>query len=143
RWRDDTAGQYAGVGIRIEADPKGLKIIGVYSGGPASKAGLRPGEIVTDVDGISLAGADFRRGDTLRRLKGEPNTLVHVRVWTPPPAPAKTATPEKGATGAPPAPPVIASPAVPAAEPAPVAAPAAGSVREVDLTRRVIRPATI
>src|SRR5262245_41461331 len=32
RWRDDTAGHYAGVGIRIEADPRGLKVVGVYEG---------------------------------------------------------------------------------------------------------------
>lgn len=118
RWRDDTAGHYAGVGVRVEAEPRGIRIVGLFAGGPAAKAGLRFGDVVTEVEGRSLAGADSRRDETVRILKGAPGSLVHVKVWSPAPS-----TP--GST-----------------PPAPGASPP-GTVRDVEMTRDVIRPATV
>ena len=92
RWKDDTAGHYAGIGVKIEAEARGLRLIGVLPGGPAAQAGLKIGEVVTEVDGRPLAGADLKRDDTLRSLKGDKDTVVHAKVWIPPPAGAPAGT---------------------------------------------------
>src|SRR5213078_2040013 len=50
-----------GVVVRTDADPEtdkvGAKIEGVTPGGPADKAGLKVGDIITKFNGTSLAGA--------------------------------------------------------------------------------------
>jgi carboxyl-terminal processing protease len=135
RWKEDTAGRYAGVGVKIAADAKGLRVDGVFPGGPAAKAGIKVGEIVTEIEGRSVAGKDPKKDETVRVLKGAPGSSVRVKVLTPAPkadAP-KTEAPKADA---------------PKAEPAdaggsPAAADAAGTLREVILVRAEIRPPTV
>jgi C-terminal processing protease CtpA/Prc len=81
KWVDDTAGHYAGVGIRIDiVKGEGLRIAGLFRGGPAAFAGLRIGDVITHVDGKSLATADLERPENLRVLKGPPGSKVTVAV---------------------------------------------------------------
>lgn len=50
------SGNYVGIGISIQApDETGSKVIEVYSGGPAEKAGLAVGDIITKVNGTPTA----------------------------------------------------------------------------------------
>jgi carboxyl-terminal processing protease len=92
KWKDDTAGRYAGVGVKVNAKPEGLLLEGVFPGGPAAKAGLRVGDLLTYADGRSLAGADPKRDVHVRMLKGPAGTAVTVQVVTPPPATAPAGT---------------------------------------------------
>jgi putative serine protease PepD len=50
--------QHAYVGIRIESVPGGAKIVKVVSGSPASKAGLKVGDVITAFDGKPITSAD-------------------------------------------------------------------------------------
>ncbi len=45
-----------GIGVEIEAHPQGLKILKALAGGPAAAATLKRGDIITAVDGRSVAG---------------------------------------------------------------------------------------
>jgi len=46
------AGDYVGVGISVQVpDEAGSTVISVYTGGPADLAGIRPGDIITKVNG--------------------------------------------------------------------------------------------
>lgn len=50
------SGNYVGIGISIQVpDETGSKVIEVYSGGPAEKAGLAVGDIITKVNGTEVA----------------------------------------------------------------------------------------
>ncbi len=80
RWKDDTAGRYAGIGVRVEAKPEGLLLSGVLPGAPASKAGLRIGDLVTEVEGRSLAGVDLAKDAQVRMLKGPAGSPVTIGV---------------------------------------------------------------
>jgi carboxyl-terminal processing protease len=51
-----TNGEFSGVGMQVLGDPRGLRVVEVYDGSPAKRAGIRPGDVVTGVDGRSLAG---------------------------------------------------------------------------------------
>ena len=53
-----SANEYAGIGVTLQvgAGSNGLKIVGVAAQSPADKAGLKVGESITDVDGVSVSG---------------------------------------------------------------------------------------
>jgi carboxyl-terminal processing protease len=149
KWKDETAGRYAGIGVKVDPKPDGLLLAGVFPGGPAAKSGLRVGDLVTHVDGRSLAGVDPTRDLHVKMLKGPAGTSVTVTVRSPlpvssaggaaakPATPPAAAPPAPGAGGFPPAPPP--SPAAPAAPaPEPRSAP-----RQVAIVRDFIKPQTV
>lgn len=93
KWLDDTAGHYAGVGVKIKVlEGKGILIQGVFPGGPASRAGVRIGEIVTHVNGVALGTTDLTREENVRVLKGPAGSSVTVTLETPAPADAPKGT---------------------------------------------------
>ena len=70
---------YVGVGITVNyTDEAGLLIVEVAAGGPAEAAGLVPGEVITAVDGQSLAGEARYEGADL--IQGEEGTAVTLTV---------------------------------------------------------------
>jgi carboxyl-terminal processing protease len=71
-----TGGQFEGVGMTVEQDPKGLRIISVYKDTPAAKGGLKPGDLIVKVNGTSLAGASSEQATT--RIKGRAGTTVSL-----------------------------------------------------------------
>lgn len=73
------AGEYAGIGTWLkEADGK-ILIENIRPGTSAEKAGLRPGDIVLAVDGLSLAGKTVAEAGAL--LRGDAGTEVLVRLF--------------------------------------------------------------
>ena len=55
------------IGLVLAPDKNGLRVDAVTPGGPADKAGVRDGDVLTAIDGKKLAGKDT--GDALRDLK--------------------------------------------------------------------------
>lgn len=85
KWVDDTAGHYAGVGVKIDVVPgEGLRIVGLYPGGPAATAGVRIGETITHVEGRALGEQDLTKPENVRVLKGPLGSTVWVTVKSPP-----------------------------------------------------------
>jgi carboxyl-terminal processing protease len=82
-WTELHAGHYAGVGVRIQRSPEGLRIVGVLPDGPAARAGIAIGDVVTAVEGRSLAGAEVR-DEAVQLLKGPEGSRVTVTVQSPP-----------------------------------------------------------
>ena len=71
---------YVGVGITVSLreDGQGFDILLVTQGGPAEEAGLLAGDIVTAVDGESIA--DLGANDAKNRIRGEAGTTVDLTV---------------------------------------------------------------
>ncbi len=77
-FEDSTNGNFDGVGLSVAEVPQGLRIMTVFDGGPAKKAGLRPGELIVAVDGRSLQG---KRSDaSTNQIKGPAGTSVRLTV---------------------------------------------------------------
>lgn len=77
-FRESSNTHYAGVGMEVEAVRRGLRVLAVYDGSPARRGGIRSGDVITAVDGRSLAGEEARDGSD--RIKGEPGTEVRLTV---------------------------------------------------------------
>ncbi|MDE6107991.1 MAG: PDZ domain-containing protein [Oscillospiraceae bacterium] len=72
--------RYVGVGVTVNyTDPRGLLIVAVKKDGPAYQAGLLPGEVITVVDGFSLAG-EANQQEGSERIQGEAGTVVKLTV---------------------------------------------------------------
>ena len=54
----------------------------VVAGGPAHRAGVKPGDIITQIDGKDTAGSDFREMVS-RRLRGKAGAPVTIRISRP------------------------------------------------------------
>lgn len=71
--------RYVGIGVTVDySDPRGLTVLTVKKEGPAWQGGLVPGEIITAVDGFSLAGEAQQEGTV--RIQGEAGTAVTLTV---------------------------------------------------------------
>jgi carboxyl-terminal processing protease len=84
-WSEDTAGRYAGVGVKVQSNALGIGVAGVFPGGPASSGGIRIGDVITHVDGRSMAGFDTTAPNpNVQLLKGREGSQVTATVSTPP-----------------------------------------------------------
>ena len=76
RTTERRANNYVGIGVTVDSVSRteGLLVQSVAAGGPADKAGVLPGDVITAVDGVSLAGDARQRGTDL--VRGEEGTQV-------------------------------------------------------------------
>ena len=67
--------QYVGIGVTVSYErEEGLLILEVTPGSPAEEAGLLPGEVITQAEGVSLAGEGRYQGSEY--IRGEAGTAV-------------------------------------------------------------------
>lgn len=70
------ANSYVGIGVTVDmaSREEGLLVQSVTEGGPADKAGVVPGDVITAVDGGSIAGD--AREEATEKIAGEAGTRV-------------------------------------------------------------------
>ena len=76
--REETTGSFGGIGIDVGLVKGYITVIAPLDDTPAARAGLRAGDTLIEVDHRSLKGRTIR--ETVKDLRGEPGTAVHVRV---------------------------------------------------------------
>ena len=70
--------EFGGVGVQIYEDGNEIKIMSVFPGTPAAKAGLLAGDVIISVDGVTVAGLSlFEVGELIR---GEVGTSVNLEL---------------------------------------------------------------
>jgi carboxyl-terminal processing protease len=76
--REDQRGKYYGVGMTV--GPRNNKVIVIFpfTGTPAYKAGIHPGDVIIAVDGKSTE--NMSTGDVADMLKGPKGTTVHISI---------------------------------------------------------------
>jgi len=82
--RDELSGAFLGVGIMCQHRRGTLEIVGFGQNSPADNVGLMVGDLITEVDGRSLAGLDLTQSaELVRGLAGTSVRLKVVREDTP------------------------------------------------------------
>ncbi len=71
-----TTGKYGGFGSLIRKSGDYIQVTNVYKGFPADKSGIRPGDLMLSIDGISLKNVSSDKASSL--LKGEPGTDAEI-----------------------------------------------------------------
>ena len=84
-FQEATEGAFEGVGMNVEAVPRGLRVVSVFERSPAQRGGVKAGDIITAVDGKRIAGRSTDEATTL--IKGRSGTGVRLTVVTPGRAP--------------------------------------------------------
>jgi carboxyl-terminal processing protease len=72
----DTEGRFGGVGVEISVRDGWLTVMTVFDGGPADRAGMKPGDRFLAIEGRKAR--DMRMEEAVRRMRGEPGTQVRV-----------------------------------------------------------------
>ena len=76
---DSLSGSYVGIGVRVDVtDAKLPKVITDFPGSPAETAGVKAGDVIVSVDGVSTEGKDLDA--VASEIRGEPGTTVTVVV---------------------------------------------------------------
>ena len=81
QFNESVSGEFEGVGMNVEQDKRGLKVLRVFEGSPAERAGIRRGDFILGVNGRSIAGVNSQVATS--RIKGPAGTSVELRVFTP------------------------------------------------------------
>lgn len=71
-------GEYGGIGMATFYNKNGINISEIYEGFPADKAGLKAGDIITNINGQNLVGLE--RSELSMALKGVPGKQLDITV---------------------------------------------------------------
>ncbi len=76
-----TEGEYGGVGLEIVERGGWITVVSPLPGTPGERAGIRAGDQIIEVDGVSTEGWDSERAVSV--LRGRPGTTADVRIRRP------------------------------------------------------------
>jgi len=81
-FKEHVGGKFTGIGAYVGEQDGYLLIINPFDNSPAMKAGLLPGDLITEIDGQDLFGMSLDK-EIVPKLKGPAGTTVDVRVRHP------------------------------------------------------------
>ncbi len=81
QWRDmqtETSGQFGGIGLEVTDNDGLLQVVSPIDGTPAARAGLKPGDLITSVDGKTIEGLSLQ--EAVAEMRGPPGTTLRLTV---------------------------------------------------------------
>lgn len=78
KFLNQTNQRFHGIGVDVVQDPRGLRVIDVFPGAPAARAGLQHGDLIVSVDSHGLAGHSSTYAQQL--IRGPAGTTVQLSV---------------------------------------------------------------
>ncbi|HXV00237.1 MAG TPA: S41 family peptidase [Caulobacteraceae bacterium] len=76
--QDDTRGEYGGLGLEITSEEGVVKVISPIDGTPAAKAGIKPGDYITAVNGQTVLGLSVN--DAVKQMRGKIGEVVTLTI---------------------------------------------------------------
>jgi len=76
--RDQTRGEYGGLGLEVTSEDGVVKVITPMDDTPASRAGLKAGDYITAVNGESVLGLSVN--DAVKEMRGKPGETVTLTI---------------------------------------------------------------
>jgi carboxyl-terminal processing protease len=75
---EDTTGQYGGLGIEVMEDNGMLRIVSPIDDTPASRAGVKPGDVITSINGKTITPDNI--DSMFDALRGDPGTKITLGI---------------------------------------------------------------
>lgn len=76
--KEGTQGRFGGLGIEVGTEDGFIKVISPIEDTPAYRAGIKPGDLITRLDGVSVK--DMTLDEAVKRMRGEPNTKITLTI---------------------------------------------------------------
>jgi carboxyl-terminal processing protease len=76
--RDQTKGEYGGLGIEVTSEDGVVKVISPMDGTPAARAGVKAGDYITAVNGESVLGLTVN--DAVKQMRGRAGEAVTLTI---------------------------------------------------------------
>ena len=92
-FQERVSGEFDGVGMSVEKDHRGLRVLNVFDDSPAANAGIQKQDLILSVNGRSIAGLSSDLATS--RIKGPAGTKVELEVFTPGRADSRTVRVER------------------------------------------------
>ena len=73
-----TKGEFGGLGIEVSEDKGLIKVVSPIDETPAARAGIKPGDIITALDGKTLIGLSLN--DAVDKMRGPPNSKIVLTI---------------------------------------------------------------
>ena len=73
-----TRGEFTGIGIEMTMEAGYVKCVAVLPGTPASRSAIRPGDVITNIDGAPVKGASLI--EAVDRIRGLAGTVVTLNL---------------------------------------------------------------
>lgn len=73
--------EFVGIGATLAQTREGITFVSVFEGSPAERAGVRQGDLLRRIDGLSAEGLSV--ADAIQKLRGEKDTTVRITVERP------------------------------------------------------------
>lgn len=75
---EQAVGRYGGLGLQVGVIDDHLKVVTVYSDGPAAEAGVQPGDRIVAIDNEPLGARNV--ANATARIRGVPGSLVKITI---------------------------------------------------------------
>jgi carboxyl-terminal processing protease len=79
--KDDTAGEYGGLGLVITLRDGVLTVVAPMEDSPGFRAGLQPGDRIVEIDGLPTDG--WALAEAVKKLRGEIGTQIRLKILRP------------------------------------------------------------
>jgi carboxyl-terminal processing protease len=75
---EQTKGKFGGLGIEVTMENGVVKVVSPIDDTPAHKAGIKPGDYITNIDNESVIGMSLN--DAVDKMRGKPGTKVRLTI---------------------------------------------------------------
>ena len=76
--RTQTDGKYGGLGLTVSLEDGAVKVIAPFEDSPADKAGIKPGDYITHLDGKLIVGGTL--DEAVEEMRGEPGSTITLTI---------------------------------------------------------------
>jgi carboxyl-terminal processing protease len=87
-FNQSVSGRFEGVGMNVDRDKRGLRVLNVFEKSPAERGGVTKGDFITEVDGTSIAGMSAELATA--KIKGPAGSSVKLQLVDPETLEART-----------------------------------------------------
>jgi carboxyl-terminal processing protease len=76
--RESMEGRFVGLGIEVSSEDGYVKIVSPIEDSPAHRAGIKPGDLITRIDGVTIKGLSL--DDAIKKMRGAPGSKVNLTI---------------------------------------------------------------